>query len=89
MTVMMKNSLRHALGLVGVGLLLMGAWTQGYSSAAAKTQVHTAVRSEAARGDAEAELAKARKEVQVLKDLIVRYQEELAYVDRLNERGEK
>lgn len=81
MTVMMKESLRHALGLLGVGLLLMGAWTQGYRSAAAKTQVQPA-------GRAEADLAKARKQVQVLKDLIVRYQEELAHVDGLNERGE-
>jgi hypothetical protein len=83
MTVMMKESLRHALGLLGVGLLLLVAWTQGYRSAAAKTLVQTVGRSEVPCGDAEAALAKARKQVQVLKNVIQRYQEELAYVDDL------
>jgi hypothetical protein len=87
MTVMMKESLRHAVGLLGVGLLMSATWMQGYRSAAAKTQVQTVVRSESARGDAEADLAKARKQVQVLKDLIVRYQEELAYVDEQLAKG--
>lgn len=84
MTVMKKESLRPAMGLLGFGLLLMGAWTQGFS-AAAKTQAQTVVRSEAARGEAEAELARARKQVLVLKDLIQRYQEELTHTDRIIE----
>jgi hypothetical protein len=87
MSVVKKEAIRHAVGLLGVGLLMSATWMQGYRSAAAKTQVQTVVRSESARGDAEAELARARKQVQVLKDLVVRYQEELGWVDEQHAKG--
>ncbi len=80
----LKTAKQLAAIWIGGAMLIVGA-TIGYSTAAARTWVQTVER--AVETPDNPETIRLRKQVQVLKDLIVRYQVELAYVDEQLAKG--
>ena len=79
MTVLMKESLRHAVALLGVVLLMSAAWTQGFSSAqtlAARWTMGKPAHAEFSR--LREENAALSKQLEAAKDLIERYDEALS-----------